>query len=708
MSNPKCWTRGCAVVLSIVTLATTHAQRVQNPRAATGDDADTYHGTRVADPYRWLEAPDSPARAAFISGQAALLDNYLSAGDPRDSIARRVRNLIDVETISAPIRGGDSFFYSRRSTAGSGSNLTLLMRPVAGGDEQVLLPPVLPDGTRVSRFAPSPDGALVAFVASTPGQAAAAIRIVRTIDKQLLSDAIPATSLSGPITWSPDSKGFYYSFVGQSGADTSAVEAQRLAYHPLQGRDSVVHTAAAGDLIAYGLSAEGRYLVISSQRGSDPAASVSYLRIGTADAPVPLVPERTAAYTFLGGRGDTFWFYTDDAAPKGRIVAVDIASDGPRWREVVQEGTEAISARDQTGGNALGMHGNHLVLTYIRHGNPFIRIFTLDGAPTATVEIPSGGSIWGGFAGRDLDDEVMYSFLGLADPGTIYRLNLATGESTEYHRPAPTFDRSAITVTQEFYTSWDGTRIPMFIAHRKDFKRDGRSPGLMYGYGALGWVSFIWYQPHVLAFIESGGVYAQPSIRGGGEYGQTWHQAALKTRKMTAVKDYVAAAEWLVQHKFTSSDRLVGNGGSLSAPLVSAAARLKPGLFGALLIDRPVTDMIRFEKFTGGRFWSQEFGTPEVEEEFRSLIELSPYHAALKPSCLPPTLVMAGDRDLTAPLLHGLKLTAALQANQTCDNPILLKVMRGAGHDFGRTVDQQVDSYTDLLAFLRRALRMTN
>jgi prolyl oligopeptidase len=294
----------------------------------------------------------------------------------------------------------------------------------------------------------------------------------------------------------------------------------------------------------------------------------------------------------------------------------------------------------------------------------------------------------------------------LTEPGTVYRLDVETKQNHVFHRPPTSFQESEIVVEQVFYQSKDGTRIPMFVAHRKDLKRGGRNPAYMYGYGAFGWVSFLWYQPFVLNWLELGGVYAQPSLRGGGEYGEAWHQAGAKQNKQKVIDDYIAAAEWLVTKGYTSPERLVANGGSASAGLAAAAILRRPDLFGATVIDRPILDMVRFDQFNQASYWLPEFGSPRDADEFRALYAWSPYHNLKKGRCYPPTLVMVGDRDQVAVPLHAYKFTAAMQAAQGCANPVLLKVMWGAGHNFGRTSEQMADSWGDEAAFVVRALGM--
>jgi prolyl oligopeptidase len=301
---------------------------------------------------------------------------------------------------------------------------------------------------------------------------------------------------------------------------------------------------------------------------------------------------------------------------------------------------------------------------------------------------------------------VFYQFLGFNDPSTIFRWNVVTGQTALFQRAALNFDRSRYVVKQVFYTSKDGTRIPMFLLHRRDLKLDGNAPAFLYGYGGMGWISFTWFRPDRLVWLEMGGVYAQPSLRGGGEYGADWHRAGLKQHKQTVIDDYLAAAEWLVKNKYTSASKLVANGGSLSGPLAGAAIQQRPDLFGAAVIDIPVLDLLRFDQFTGGAYWQPELGSPADPQEFQALRAYSPVHNAKPGQCYPPALVMAGELDQTAPPLHAHKFVAAMQAAQGCAQPILLKTMRGTGHSQGSTPAQIADSFTDELSFLTRALKL--
>jgi prolyl oligopeptidase len=681
-------------------------ESVQAVRAGTPDDV--LHGVTVPDPFRWLEDDESPATREWLAAQQQLLAATLGPEAGRERIRRRLRELVAYDSIGTPVRAGDRYFYTRVKAGEPQSRRRIIVRERDGRERE--LAASFGDDSLPGRFAPAPDGATVAVVVTNPKAATWAIRFVRVSDGAVLEDRVEHRGAPTVPEWRRDSAGVYYAAATQTeGGVVSGY--QLLSYRPGGRQPTIVGTVDAepGLLVTPKVTSDGNYLVVTLQRGTEMKNRVRVLSLAEAGRePVDLVPAWQSAFTFLGAEANRFWFYTDDNAPRGRVVMIDLkAPERRRWREIVREQRDAISARDQTGVNPIGMYGGRLVLTYVRDGQPYLRVFTTHGAPTHTIELPRAGAIWNGFSGTASRPEVFFWFLGLTDPSTIYTLDTRRGTLAVFERPTVRFDRSRYVVKQDFYTSADGTRIPIFVAHRADVKPGEPRPTWLYGYGALGWVSFIWYQPHILAWLEMGGVYAQPGIRGGGEYGEEWHRAALQTKKHVAVDDYLAAAQWLIDNRYATGTRLVANGGSLSAPLAAAAVDRRPDLFGAVVIDRPVTDMVRFEKFTGGGFWTPEFGSVNDPAEFKSLLSLSAYHTAQKPACLLPTLVMAGDLDRTAPPLHARKLVAALQESQTCPNPVRLKMMPGATHNFGNSPEQQVDSFSDLLMFLSQLFKMS-
>lgn len=685
------------------------------PTSHRSDATDVVHGVVVADPFRWLEAPDAPDTTDWVGSQDAALGRFL-APVPLNAIRSRLDALVAYETASVPQRAGERFVFSRAPADRSDNvgRIYVADAPDASGDMVVDVQAEEGAAAALGTLAASPDGKYIAFVVHDAGSAWGGLRIRHLAERRTERVAQVGLHRMSRLQWTADSTDLFYTTFERRADPQAPIGKQALH------RRRVTSTPALDDVVPLGVNDEyrlatvsvtddGRDAVVATQVGVDQRTEIALLDLRMPGArPTVLVQRADAALTWLGSVGDRLFFYTDLDAPNGRIIEVNRRNPArSEWRTIVPEQAEAIAARDQTGGNALGMFGGRLLLMYLRDGRPVLRIYTLDGELTHTIDLPLGGSVWGGFVGRPALRDVYFQFLAMADPSTVLQLNVVTGVLATVRRATIPFDSSRYVTAQEFFRSADGTRIPIYVVRRKDVARDGRNPTLLYGYGALGWVSFVWYQPHVLAWLEMGGVYAQPAIRGGGEYGRAWHDAALRTKKQTAVDDYLAAADWLVREGYTSPERLVATGGSLSAPLAAAALVQRPGAFGAAVIDRPVADLVRYERFTGAAFWTPEFGSVANADEFAFLRRFSPYHRALEGGCLPATLVMVGEHDQTALPLHGYKLVAARQSIAACKAPVLLKVMRGAAHDFGKTPAQQADAFTAELGFLARVLSLT-
>jgi prolyl oligopeptidase len=356
------------------------------------------------------------------------------------------------------------------------------------------------------------------------------------------------------------------------------------------------------------------------------------------------------------------------------------------------------------------MIADRLIVFSTRDAAPRVRIHALSGEVERDLPLPPLTTVWGpsvgspGFGGRATDREAYFVATGVADPGSVYRLDPRTGRTDLFLRPSFGFDPGAFVGRQVFYTGKDGTRIPMFIAHHRDVRPDGSRPVFMYGYGAFGWAAFPWFQPQILAWMENGGVYAIPCLRGGGEYGEAWHEAAIRERKQTSVDDYIAAAEWLVANEYAAPRKVVANGGSASGVIAAAALIQRPALFGAAVIDIPALDMVRYDRHTGAASWIPEFGSTASVVEFRALRALSPYHNLDPRVCYPPTLVLAGEKDDIAVPSHAYKFIAALQASQPCASRALLLVAWGAGHTFGSSNEASAENWSRQLAFVSAAV----
>ncbi len=686
------------------------------PPARRGNVVDTYHGETIQDPYRWMEEMESAETKAWVTEQENLLERFLGDVDERDALKERIETLQQAELYSTPVKAGAYYVFTRASSV---SNRPVLYAQIGlDGAPRVVF---APEGEDIlTGFTVSPAGRYVAVYTSEGPSRWRRVRILTMPNGDVAPDELTGIhTLSGSVSWLADERGFFYTRyeLPPDGEQlTAPVERPRLFYHEIgtrQSEDGVVFERPEHPqtLLQHAVSADGTVLAVTIREGSDPNTVVATAEIG-AD-PTRAAPRRidmpSARYAFLGSDDTTMWMYTTLEAPRGRIIAVELqGSESRAWREVVPERRETVAGGSLVGGNAVSLLGDRFVAMVLRDAQPLVRVFSLLGDLEGEIELPGVGSIWGGFTGDRHENEVFYAFLSLTAGRTVYRLDLDTGESSVFKRSRLAFDADAFESRQVFVTSTDGTRVPMFVTYRKGIELDGSHYAFMYGYGAFGWIAFPWYQAHVVAWLERGGVYALPAIRGGGEYGEEWHRAGIGVNRQNAIDDYIAAAEWLVEHGYTSPQKLVANGGSASGALAAAALMQRPDLFGAGVIDIPALDLLRYHRFTAAGSWIEEFGSADDPADFEVLRSISPYHNVAPGACYPPILTMVGERDETAVPMHGYKFTAALQHAQTCDSPALLKVIRGAGHSHGTTSEQQARTWADALAFIIKSLDLAS
>jgi prolyl oligopeptidase len=696
------------------------AQSVTRPGAVV----DTLHGVPVADPWRGLEDLEADATRRWVREQDARARAFAAAAPERGRIRDRIAALAGGVRETVPrVAGGLRFSLRFPGSGGPGTSpeVVLVVRPeetrsrapedAGGSGERVLVDPAAEaplEGASLTRALPSPDGSRVLYGYTRGGSTWETIRIRDVETGRDLRDVL--TGIRGArsaVTWSADGTAVYYEHIAppaEGASQREVLAAERLLRHRLgddPAGDAVVYETPehADRGIWHWLSDDGSILAFGAV---DPATGHTTVLVAdsrrTGAAAVPLVREPDAVYTPVGSAGRTLWLYTDRDAPRGRIVAVDLdRAERPAWRDLVPEGPDAISSWILA-----TAAGGRLIVGYLRDALNVARVFDAGGAFLYEVELPYAGSLWSGFVGRSDRPHAYYSLSGLADPGSIWRLDVATGRSELVLRAAAGLDPASLTTRQVFYRSADGTRVPMFLVHRPGIRFP--APAWMYGYGFGAWPAAPWYQPHVTAFVEMGGVFALPNTRGGGEYGESWHTAGSGTRKQTAIDDYVAAAEWLVREGVTTSSLLTANGSSAGGAVAGAAVVQRPDLFGAAVIDYPVLDMLRYHLFTGAPGWRSEYGTAEDPDEFRALRAWSPVHTVREGACHPATLVAPGERDEITPPHHAYKFVAALQEAQGCAAPILLRVSWGAGHAAGADVASSVETWADQLAFLVRVL----
>jgi prolyl oligopeptidase len=447
------------------------------------------------------------------------------------------------------------------------------------------------------------------------------------------------------------------------------------------------------------VSEDGRWLVISVGLGTDPRNRVFLKDLMRPEAPVAeLIGELEARYEFISSDGSTLWFMTDNEASRGRVIAIDASNpDRGSWKEVIAQRAETLEGA--------ALVGDHFLCRYLQDAHALVRVHTRDGAHLRDVDLPGIGTV-GGFAGRRRDAHTFYSFASFATPGALYTYDIATGASRLLRQPKLVFDPARYTTEQVFYESKDGTRIPMFLAHRADVKPNGSNPTLLYGYGGFGVSLTPSFSAGRIAWMELGGVYAVANLRGGGEYGEEWHQAGTKLNKQNVFDDFIAAADWLVAKRWTSHERLAIQGGSNGGLLIGAVLNQRPDVCGAALPQVGVMDMLRYEQFTIGWAWASDFGSVKNAEEFEALRAYSPYHNVREATCYPPTLITTADHDDRVVPAHSFKYAAALQNAQACSNPVLIRIETRAGHGAGKPTSKLIEEQADVYAFLVRALGM--
>jgi prolyl oligopeptidase len=687
-------------------IAMTASSSLTYPSSRQVAQVDEYHGVSVSDPYRWLEDPDSPETQAWVAAQNELTFSYLSQIPARDRIKDRLTQLWDFEKYGIPFQQGDRYFYSKNDGLQNQSVLYTLKSLEA--EPRVLLDPNLlsEDGTiALSGIAISDDGKRLAYGLSTSGSDWQEWKVRDVESGEDLSDLVQWVKFSGA-SWTHDGNGFFYSRYDEPNEKTRLEQVnyfQKLYYHRLgtpQSEDILIYERPDQKDWGFsgGVTEDGRYLVISVWLGTDPRNLVFYKDLAAPDAPVvELINAFEASYGFVDNLGSKLFFHTDLDAPRSRLIAIDLAQpERSQWQEVVPEAAETLEGA--------GILNHQLVVSYLKDAHNQVKIFDLEGRFVRQVELPGIGSV-GGFSGKKEDTETFYAFTSFTTPNTIYRYNLVTGESTLFRQPTVDFNPQDYETKQVFYRSKDGTQIPMFIVHRRGLTLEGGNPTLLYGYGGFGISLTPAFSVSNLVWLEMGGVYAVPSLRGGGEYGEDWHQAGTKLNKQNVFDDFIAAAEWLIEHKYTSPQKLAIHGGSNGGLLVGACMTQRPELFGAALPAVGVMDMLRFHKFTIGWAWTSEYGSPENAEEFKALYAYSPLHNLRPGTAYPATLITTADHDDRVVPAHSFKFAAALQAAHKGPNPVLIRIETKAGHGAGKPTAKILEEAADKWAFLVQTLK---
>jgi prolyl oligopeptidase len=680
------------------------------PETRKTDVVDDYFGTLVADPYRWLEDDNSAETKAWVEAQNKATFGYLAQIPERERIKARLTSLWNYEKFTAPSRKGKRYFYSHNS--GLQNQFVLFVTENLKAPGRVLLDPntLSKDGTvALSGTSFSENGKYLAYAISVAGSDWQTWK-VRDIDTgQDLPDELKWSKFSGA-AWTKDAKGFFYSRYDEPKAGDAMKgvnKFQKVYFHKLgtsQAQDELVYERKDQPDWGFGASVtdDGRWLILAQTEGTERKNRLFIKDLAKPGKTIePFLDRFDASYHVVDNQGETFFVQTDKDAPRYRLVAIRKGHTEPSlWKELIAQGKGKEVLQN------VNLVGERFVAFWMKDAHTAITFHDLKGHFQKELALPALGTA-GGFGGRRKDTEAFYTFASFTYSSTIYRYDFKTGKNQIHKTPRVDFDPTAYEVKQVFYPSKDGTKIPMFLVHRKGLKLDGQNPSLLYGYGGFNASMTPSFSPARLVWLEMGGVYAMANLRGGAEYGKEWWEAGKREKKQNVFDDFIAAGEWLITNHYTSAPKLAINGGSNGGLLVGACMTQRPDLFGAAVPEVGVMDMLRYHKFTIGWAWKSDYMSSETKEGFTNLMAYSPLHA-LKPGVkYPATLVTTGDHDDRVVPAHSFKFAATLQADHAGQAPVLIRIETSAGHGAGKPTAKVIQERADVWAFLLKNLGMT-
>ncbi len=706
------WKPFAAVAVALSTVAFAQESKpLKYPDTKKVEQTDDYHGTKVADPYRWLEddVRKSPDVAEWVAAPNKVTQAYLDTIPEREAIKKRITELWNYEKISAPSKAGGRYFFSKND--GLQNQAVLYTQDTLDSEPRMLLDPNTwsKDGTvALSGFAVSDDGKYAAYGVAEAGSDWNTWKLLDIASGKTLGDELKWVKFSGA-SWTADGKGFFYSrFPEVKPGDTfqSLNVNQKLYYHRIgspQADDVLVYQRPDNPKWTIGgsVTEDGRYLVITIGDGTTSRrARIAYKDLSEPyGLPIDLIDNFEGKFSFVGNDGPVFYFRTETDAPRGRLIAIDTRKpEKANWKTIVAE-----SPKDTL--EDVELVGNLFICVYLQDAKTVVKLYTPDGTFIEDVPLPGIGTA-SGFGGKRSDTETFFTFTSFTTPPTVYRLDLVTRKVKLFRQSKAKIDPSQFEVKQVFVPSKDGTKVPVFITHKKGLELNGKNPTLLYGYGGFNISLTPGFSVSRIQWMEMGGVLAVANLRGGGEYGEAWHRAGTKLQKQNVFDDFIAAAEWLIKERYTSAPKLAIQGGSNGGLLVGACMTQRPDLYGACLPAVGVMDMLRFQKFTAGRFWVDDYGSSDNADEFKAQLAYSPYHALLREGKrkYPATLVTTADTDDRVVPGHSFKFIAALQAMQTGDAPVLARIETKAGHGAGKPTAKVIEEVADQWAFLVRNL----
>jgi prolyl oligopeptidase len=695
-------------LLTAAMIVTTDAQSLKYPETRTTAQTDDYFGRAVTDPYRWLEDDTSAETAAWVAAENKVTFGYLEKIPARARLRARLTELWNYERYGSPMRAGQTYVFSKND--GLQNQAVIYKARTLDAPPEVLLDPntLSTDGTvALGGAAFSDDGALMAYAVATSGSDWHEWRVRDVATSTDRPDSIKWSKFSGA-AWKKDGSGFYYARFDapKPGDELSGVNKnQKVYFHKVgtsQDADALVYQRS--DKPDWGFNPEitddGRFLLLYQSEGTERENRIFVQDLTKPHSTIePFLDAFDASYQVVGNDGATFYVLTDKDALRGRLVAIDLAAPAPAsWKTLIAEGPN----RDVLGG--VTMLGNRFVATWQVDAQEKLRVYGLTGAPEREIALPTIGSAI--FSAKRRDREGFYAFTSFTYPTTVFRYDPETGTSTIFKQPTVKFSPDAYETTQVFYPSKDGTKIPMFLTAKKGLVKNGQNPTLLYGYGGFNISLTPGFKPDTIGWLEMGGIYAVANLRGGGEYGKAWHDGGRLAHKQNVFDDFIAAAEYLIAQRYTSTPKLAISGGSNGGLLVGACMTQRPDLFGAALPAVGVMDMLRFHKFTIGWAWKSDYGSSETKDGFDTLIKYSPLHTLKPGTSYPATLVTTADHDDRVVPAHSFKFAAALQAAQKGPNPVLIRIDVKAGHGAGKPTTKLIEEKADVFAFLTKALQM--
>jgi prolyl oligopeptidase len=665
------------------------AQQQKPPETRRDAVVEKIHGVEIADPYRWLEDQKAPETRAWLEAQNRFTESIIGPLRGKERIQRRLTELIKIDSINPPFVRGGRYFLSKR--AANQNLFVLYMRKSSDAPDEVLVDPhtLSPDHTVSVGFRDvSRDGKVLAYGVRSGGEDEVLVRFMDIDSRKELADRLPKARYYG-VSLTSDKTGIYYA--------RQTARGPRVYYHTV-GSDTTTDREIFGagygpeKIIDAGITEDGRYLSITVSHGSAARKVELYVQdLQKKSAIRPIVNDIEANFSaeIAGGRA---YLLTNWNAPNYRIFVLDLEDlSRERWRELIPEGKSVISDFSLAGGK--------LFVSFLENVKSRVRVFQPSGKETREIQFPTLGSV-GGIIGTWERDEAFFSFSSFAQPTTYYRYQVSTAKQEVWAKLNVPVKSESIEVQQVWYTSKDGARIPMFVAHRKGLVLNGSNPTLLTGYGGFNASMTPGFSQRAAFWIENGGVYALPNLRGGGEFGEEWHKAGMLEKKQNVFDDFIAAAEWLIKSKYTSPSKLVISGGSNGGLLVGAAMTQRPELFQAVVCTYPLLDMVRYHRFLVAGYWVPEYGSSVDPAQFKYIHAYSPYHRVKKGEKYPAVLFITGDGDTRVDPLHARKMTALVQSATGSNKPVLLRYDMKAGHSAGMPVSKTIEDMTEEMRFL--------